>query len=136
MSSYCKPTHKTIISNKTNTLNFKVSNISLSNTVNTPQDEKSIIGRKRVLPTCTQIDKQYVPRVEKPCNPCINKDTWLHTSVFIIAGNYVNQIGCVNTFEEDEKDYYSVMVVLDKCQTVFNCSTRELIQIEEKHELE
>ncbi len=136
MSSYCKPTHKTIISNKTNTSNFKVSNISLSNTVNTPQDKISIIGRKRVLPTCKQIDKQYVQRVEKPCNPCINKDAWLHTSVFIIAGNYVNQIGCVNTFEEDEKDLYSVMVVLDKCQTVVNCSTGELIQIEEKHELE
>ena len=42
----------------------------------------------------------------------------------------------VNTFEEDEKDLYSVMVVLDKCQTVVNCSTGELIQIEEKHELE
>ena len=42
----------------------------------------------------------------------------------------------VNTFEEDEKDLYSVMVVLDKCQTVVNCSTRELIQIEEKHEFE
>ena len=89
--------------------------------------------KNRVLPTCKQIDKQYVPRVEKPC---INKDTWLHTSVFIIAGNYVNQIGCVNTFEEDEKDHYSVIVVLDKCQTVVNCSTGELIQIEEKHELE
>jgi len=37
MSSSCKPTHKTIISNKTNTSNFKVSNISLSNTVNTPR---------------------------------------------------------------------------------------------------
>ena len=77
MSSYCKPTHKTIISNKTNTSNFKVSNISLSNTVNKPQDEKSIIKRKRVLPTYKQIDKQYAPRVKKPCNPCINKDAWL-----------------------------------------------------------
>ena len=37
MSSYCKLTHKTIIRNKTNTSNFKVSNISLSNTVNTPR---------------------------------------------------------------------------------------------------
>ena len=92
MSSYCKPTHKTIISNNKNTSKFKVSNISLSNTVNIPQDKRSIIGRKRVLPNCKQIDKQYVPRVEKPCNPCINKDAWLHTSVFIIAGNYVNQI--------------------------------------------
>ena len=136
MLSYFKPTHKTIISNKTNTSNFKVSNISLSNTVNTPQDEKSIIGRKCVLPTCKQIDKQYVPRVEKCCNPCINKDAWLHTSVFITAGNYVNQIGCVNMFEEGEKDLYSVMVVLDKYQTVVNCSTGELIQIEENHELE
>ena len=42
----------------------------------------------------------------------------------------------VNTFEEDEKNLYSVMVVLDKCQTVANCSTGELIQIGEKHELE
>ena len=136
MSSYCKPTHNTIISNKTNTSNFKVSNISLSNTVNTPQDEKSIIGRKRVLPTCKKIDKQYVPRVEKSCNPCINKDAWLHTSVFIIAGNYVNQIGCVNMFGEGEKDLYSVMVILDKCQSVVNCSTEELIQIKENHRLE
>ena len=47
---------------------------------------------------------------------------------------YVNQIGCVNTFEEGEKDLYSVMSVLYKCQTVVNCSTGELIQIEEKHE--
>ena len=123
MLSYCKPTHKTIISNNKNTSKFKVSNISLSNTVNIPQDKRSIIGRKRVLPTCKQIHKQYVPHVEKPCYPCINKDAWLHTSVFIIAGNYGNQIGCVNMFEEDEKDLNSVMVVLDKCQTVINCST-------------
>ena len=55
--------------------------------MNKPQDEKSIIKRKRVLPTYKQIDKQYAPRVKKPCNPCINKDAWLHKYVFIIAGN-------------------------------------------------
>ena len=44
--------------------------------------------------------------------------------------------GLVLIFLEDEKDLYSVMVVLDKCQTVVNYNTGELIQIEEKHELD